>query len=259
MHPSQLELLFWAAGLLGHCSLLAVLWARKRARTFPFFTSLIVLNVIRSVTLLIAHGRVDRDVYLVVYFAFAVLDLALQLCVVYELASQVFCPTGTWAPDVRRGALILAFASVVIALALASMPAPPERTQLKVLLDRGNLFSSALLCQLFLGMIAFSVTARLPWKTHVARLAQGLGFYSLVGLLTEAGHNITGMVRSLELSHQLTLLRESTYLICLGYWIVSLWREAPAPKELPEEMRHQLFTVQRRLEYDLRKLRILKR
>jgi len=40
---------------------------------------------------------------------------------------------------------------------------------------------------------------------------------------------------------------------------VMLWREAPAPKELPEEMRRQLFTLQARVEYDLRKFRALKR
>lgn len=259
MHPSQLELLFWWAGLFGHCLLFVILWARRRARTFPFFTALITANIVRTVTLITVHGRGSRDAYLVTYFSFAILDLALQLCVVYELASKVFRPTGKWAPDVRRGTLILVFASVVVALALASMPTPPERTELKVLLDRGNLFSSALLCELFVGMIAFSVTARLPWKTHVSRLAQGLGFYSLVGLLTEAGHNITGMVRSLALSHQLTILRECTYLTCLGYWIVTLWCNAPAPRELPEEMRQQLFTVQKRLAYDLRRLRLLKR
>jgi hypothetical protein len=214
MHASQLELQFWAAGLLGHCLLLIVLAARRRMRRFPFFTALIAANILRSVTLFGVHGHTSKDAYLITYFSFAILDLILQLCVVYELASHVFQPMGTWAADVRRGFLILAFSSVVIALALASMPTPPERTELKVLLDRGNLFSSALLCELFLGMIAFSFTARLPWKTHVARLAQGLGFYSLVGLLTEGAHNVTGMMRTLAISHELTILRESTYLIC---------------------------------------------
>jgi len=259
MHPSQLELLFWWAGLVGHCLLFFVLWVRKRASSFPFFTALITANIVRTVTLFTVHGRASRDTYFVTYFAFAILDLALQLCVVYELASKIFRSTGKWAPDVRRGTQVLVFGSVIVALALAAMPTPPERTQLKVLLDRGNLFSSALLCELFVGMIAFSVTARLPWNTHVSRLAQGLGFYSLVGLLTEAGHNITGMVRSLALSHQLTILRECTYLFCLGYWIVTLWCNAPAPKELPEEMRRQLFTLEKRLAYDLRRLRGLKR
>jgi hypothetical protein len=125
------------------------------------------------------------------------------------------------------------------------------------LLDRGNLFSSALQCELFVGMIAFSATASLPWKTHVARIAQGLGFYSLIGILTEAGHNV--LPRNTTLYETLTYLRMTTYLICASYWIVMLWLNAPAPQELPDETRRQLFTLQRQVEYDLRKLRALKR
>jgi hypothetical protein len=49
-----------------------------------------------------------------------------------------------------------------------------------------------------------------------------------------------------------------TYLICVMYWIVMLWRDAPAPRELPAEIRSQLVAFQRLLEYDLRKLRALK-
>ena len=124
-------------------------------------------------------------------------------------------------------------------------------------LDRGNFFSSALQCELFVGMIAFSATANLPWKTHVARIAQGLGLYSLVGILTEAGHNV--LPRNTTLYETLSYVRMATYLICGSYWIVMLWMNAPALQELPEEMRHQLFTLQRGLAYDLRKLRALKR
>jgi len=108
-------------------------------------------------------------------------------------------------------------------------------------------------------MIGFSVKARLPWKTHVARIAQGLGSFSLTGLLIAGGYSVIGEVRTSRLSHQLTLLRLTAYLLCVIYWIIMLWRDAPTPKELPEEMREQLFTLQTRVEYSLRKLRELQR
>jgi len=217
------------------------------------------MNIVRSVTLYAVFHHGSRDAYLVTYTALATVDFVLQLCVAYELAAHVFCPTGTWAPDVRKPFLILVVVGVIFATALACMPTPPEKTILKSLLDRTNLFSSALLCELLVGMIGFSVTARLPWKTHVARIAQGLGFYSLLGLLIAGGYTMIGQVRTSALSQQLTLFRLTTYLICVSYWIVMLWLEAPAPKELPEEMRRQLFTLQARVEYDLRKFRALKR
>ena len=259
MHPSRSELVYWAAGLLLHAALLVVLWSRHRATIFPFFTTLITANVVRSITLYAIFHHGTRTAYLFSYTGFTTLDFVLQLCVAYELASHAFCPTGAWAPDVRRPFIMLAVFSVVIAAILASMPAPPEKTLLKASLDRANLCSSALLCILFVGMLRFSVTVRLPWKTHEARIAQGLGFYSLLGILIAGGYAVIGQVRTSSLALQLTLLQLTTYLICVTYWIVMLWRDAPAPKELPEEMRRQLFTLQTRVEYDLRKLRALKR
>ena len=257
MHLNGPVFAFWAAGLTAHILLLLVLLLRHRAGTFPVFTTLIAANVVNSIALyeIALHG--SKHTYFIAYFAFAILDLVLQLSVTYELATHVFCPTGTWARDVRTGFLILVIASVAIALGLACLPSPPEKTVLGMLLDRGNLFSSALQCELLVGMIAFSSTAGLPWNTHVARIAQGLGFYSLIGLLTEAGHNI--LARNTVAFQTLTYLRMSIYLLCASYWIVMLWLPAPAPQELPEEAQRQLFTLQRRVEYDLRRLRALKR
>jgi hypothetical protein len=257
MHLTGTILLFWAAGLTAHGLLLVVLCTRHRVKTFPIFTALIGTNIVNSIALyeIALHGT--KHSYFIAYFSFAILDLALQLSVTYELASDTFCPTGTWAPDVRKGFLILVLASIVIAAILACLPAPPERILLGTLLDRGSLFSSALQCELLVGMLAFSATASLPWKTHVARIAQGLGFFSLISLLTEAGHSV--LARNTVAFESLTYVRMTTYLLCASYWIVMLWLEAPAPQELPEETRRQLFTLQRRVEYDLRKLRALKR
>jgi hypothetical protein len=256
MHWTGTVLFFWAAGLLGHMVLLAILLAKKRAATFPFFTALIAVNICNAVILYgIAASGAKRS-YLFAYFTFAVLDVILQLLVTYELARHVFRPTGVWAPDLRRSFVFIGLASLPPALALSLLPIPPERTMLASVLDRMNLFVAALQCELLVGMIAASTIARLPWKTHVARIAQGLGFYSLIGLIADAGHS--ALARNSGLFQTLTFARMSAYLVSLTYWIVMLWREAPAPKQLPQEISTQLFTLQRKLEYDLRKLRTLK-
>jgi hypothetical protein len=258
MHLTWTMLFFWAAGTALQVVLLVVLLTRHRATTFPIFTVFTAFNIVRAVvTYPIAMRGTNTHSYYVAYFAFAILDFALQFWITYELASHIFRPTGTWAPDVRKGVLILTIASFVVAAALVCIPSPPEKTLLGTLLDRGNLFSSALQCELFIGMIALSATARLPWKTHVARIAQGLGFYSLIGLLLDASQNV--LVRSSASFIAVDYIRDVTYLLCETYWIVMLWKEAPAPQELPEETRMQLFTLQRRVAYDLRKLRALKR
>jgi len=258
MHPSHIEDVLWAAGFTGHIALLIVLFARGHARTFPFFTAYILDALIRTPTLFWVLRNETKHAYLIAYVSFAIVDQALQLCIAYELASHVFCPAGRWPQGTRMGASILVGSSIAIAAGLTMLPIPPEHSLWKTILDHANLFSSALLCELLIGMIGFAVTASLPWKANVARIAQGLGFYSFVGLLTEAGHNVVGMVRTHTLSHRLTLFREITYITCLAYWAVTLWHKEQTPEEMPEKMRMQLFTLQMRLEYDLRKLRLLK-
>ena len=51
MHLTGLDLLFWAAGFLENLGLLFVLWYRRRAEGFPFFTALIALVVIKTIVL----------------------------------------------------------------------------------------------------------------------------------------------------------------------------------------------------------------
>jgi hypothetical protein len=258
MHLTLTIFLIWVVSLIGQVILLSVLFLRHRATMFPFFTAYTAVCIVNSLVLYAVALYSTKHTYLVVYVIFGFIDFAQQLTVAYELGSHVFCPTGSWAPDVRKSFLMLIVASLAIATFLTCLPEPPSGTSaLGILLDRCNIFSSALICPLFVGMIALSATANLPWKTHVARIAQGLGFYSLFGLITEAWHC---MVIWNSIAYQyLTYARQMLYLLCLFYWIVMLWREAPAPQELPEETRRQLFTLQRRVEYDLRKLRALKR
>jgi hypothetical protein len=258
MHLNHTDYLFWAAGLLAHIVLLVVISARHRAGTFPFFTTLISGNIVKTITLYLVASHGTRYSYRVTYSSLTAVDLVLQLCVAYEVALHVFRPTGRWAPDVRRGFVIVVVASITVAAGLTTLAETPAKTWLAAVLIRGNFFSSALMSELFAGMLVLSVTMGLPWKPHAARVAQGLGFYSLVTILTEAGHNIFGMERSSRISGDLTLLRIVTYLICVTYWIVMLWRDAPAPRELPAAIRSQLVALQRLLEYDLRKVRALK-
>ena len=112
--------------------------------------------------------------------------------------------------------------------------------------------------ELFAGLIALSATIRLPWKTHAARIAQGLGFYSFVCILIEAGHSYFGIDQSIKISADLTYFRMLTYMICAGYWIVMLWLPAPVPKLLPKKMEEQLLTLKKQVDADLQRIRTLR-
>jgi hypothetical protein len=259
MHLTGIDLLFWAAGFIAHVTLLLVLWVRHRAATFPIFTILIASYVIRTVVLYFTALAGSKNAYLLAYLSLGSVDLTLQLCVVYEMASHVFRPLGNWAPDARIRLAWIVLASIAIAAGLTWLSAiPPAHTVLRTTLIRGNFFSAVLMTELFAGMIALSVTIRLPWKTHAARIAQGLGFYSFVCILIEAGHSYLGIDNNIRISADLTYFRMLTYMICAGYWIITLWLDAPIPKALPREMEKQLLALQKQVEAHLRQIRTLR-
>ena len=63
MPLTNLDLLLWVAGFLVHVALLFVLLWRGRVRTFPIFTTLIVLNVVRTIVLFVVSRKGTKAEY----------------------------------------------------------------------------------------------------------------------------------------------------------------------------------------------------
>jgi len=221
------------------------------------FTTLIATNIFRTVVLFFTLRFGSSEGYFYTYWTLAFVDVALQLAVAYELATHVFQPLGAWAPDVRRSFAVLAGVSVAIALGLTWLAAPPTHKLRLAIVIRGEFFSSVVLSELLVAMIALSVTLGLPWRTHVARLAQGFGAYAIFGILTDAAHSYFGSSRGNALYTSLSQVQIVLYLVCLGYWTVTLSRKEPAPRKLPEHLHEELCALQRRAALMLRSLRTL--
>ena len=258
MHLTGLDSFLWAASLFAHLLLLLVLWFRSRVREFPVFTTLIAFNVLRSLVLYLTLRLCRPKTYFIAYWSISVLDVGLQLAVVGEIASHVFRPLGVWSSEVRRGFLLLFGMAVLVACILAWLAAPTTRSTPETIVLRGSLLSSALMGELFVGMSVLSMSMGLPWKTHVARIAQGFGAFSLVDIVIEGLNNYWGVAASTEAYTALAHLRILSYIFCVVYWILMLAREAPEPKELPDALRRQLFFLQARLAQDLQLLRTWK-
>jgi type IV secretory pathway VirB2 component (pilin) len=258
MQLTGLDRLLWAVSLIGNCALLAVLLVRRRAPSFPIFTTLISMNVLRTVVLyfILHHGSFDS--YFYTYWTLGIVDVALQFGVAYELARHVFRPLGAWAPDVHGNFLALVAVCLAIACGLTWLASPPTHTLRVAIVLRGTLFSSALMSELFVAMVALSVTMGLPWRTHVARLAQGLGIYSIFTILTEAGHSYFAISRGPDLYKSLSHLRISLYLVCVLYWIVTLAMNEPPPRKLPDRLHEELRVLQGRAALVLHSLRTLR-
>jgi hypothetical protein len=233
---------------------LAVLVYRGRARKFPFFTALIGLNVVRTILLFFVLRYSTKTIYFYAYWSLLALDTSLQLAVVYELARQVFRPLDVWAVDLRRNFVLSFLLCVGVAFGLTCLADPPSQTWIQAFVTRGNLFAATLLSELFVAMMAFSIQAGLPWRTHVAKIAQGLGAYSLVAVFIEIGHSYIGGRSNVPVSKALSHLRMLCYLGCVMYWITHLWRREHAVYPVTAEMREKLFTLRAAVEYHLRDL-----
>ncbi len=260
MHLSALDHLFWAAGLAGNIVLLGVLLLRHRARHFPVFTAFIAAAVLRTAVLYLVQRHGGVYAYFLAYWSLAIaVDVVLQLAVVFEIASHVFRPLGRWAPDARRGMVWLVAGSLWLAGLLTAVAAPVTPHWQEMLVSKGSFFTSTLMSELFVGMLVLSATVGLPWRTHVARIAHGLGAYSIVDIAIETAHTLYGAGYKTQTDVALYHTRMVLYLACLVYWSVTLWQQAPAPRELPAEMRKHLRNLQARVAYDLYLLRSWKK
>ena len=247
MALTDLDLLLWATGFLGHVALLLILLLRGRARSFPVFTALIVLNVSRTMLLFLITREGTKAMYFYAFWSLASADVALQFGVVYELASKIFRPLGSWASDIRTRIAVWAGASVCLAWLLTWIPKPQSRFWVQVLLLKGSFFSAALMSELFVGMIALSSIAGLSWSSHVAKIAKGLAFYSVVTLIFETINTSFGLNGKDQVYGELSRLRMVLYLCCVMYWIVALWRNAPSARRMPILVREQVSAIHQAL------------
>ncbi len=259
MQLTGLDLFLWAAGLTQNTVLLFVLLYRRRAGRFPFFTALIALNVIRTVVLYCVLHWGSKSSYFWNYWLLALLDTVLQFCIVYEISALVFRPAGIWAPDVRHRFMWLLAPSLGIALGLSSLANPPARNWMQAAVVRGNVCAGSLMSELLVLMMALSIGAGLPWKTLVAKIAKGLGSYSLFSLVLQSGQSYFGVDRSSPMYLLLSHIRIVAYLGCVTYWIAALWPEVEQARPMPDELRESLFALQTRVAYDLKTLRSRKK
>ncbi len=247
MSVSVLDNFFWAASFLGHAAVFSVLVYRGRWREYPVFTALMGFDASLTIVLYLiyAHGS---DWYTRVYWGSVVVDFLLQLGVVVELARTVLRPTGTWVQDARKQFVISAVAGVVVAAGLAWTVSPPAANPLEAWEVRANLFTSLLICELFVAMTMASNRLGLGWRSHVMALGQGLTAWATVAVVIDTLHSFLGSQRDFAgLEH----VRMLVYLTVLGYWIVQLWKPEPARLPMSAAMQKYIVALHRNIEYDL--------
>jgi hypothetical protein len=207
--------LIWFAGLLAHLLLLTVLFTRKRAAVFPWFTLLIAFYLVRSVGLVIALRISGHPAPLATATLIDLVDVLLQFAVLAELSWVALQPLGS----LRRATmpLLLLASGIVIVLRLS----PPGQTTLQAWLVLLHFLLSVLMLEWGIVIAFLRRPLRLSWRSEVAAISLGFGIYSAV-LLAGGSYFTTG--REMRDYVVFSYLRVVTYLLVVVFWTVSLWR-----------------------------------
>ena len=236
MELTDLDRLFWAAGFAGHLLLLSTLFLTKRMSRFPIFTAYIAFLVVKTISLWYLQ-RFGSSVYFYFYWSFSFADTLLELLVIGEVVRVIFRPSGNLSLDVKKPLICIASCSAAVATLIAVLASPPvDRIEVSIVL-RGELFSTVMISELFVGLLIISVTFGFIWSTHVGVIVRGLGVFSMLSLVSQGLEGFLGTHHGLDLFKTLSQLQIVAYLACLTYWIVGLSQPAPETRPLPENMR----------------------
>jgi hypothetical protein len=251
MHFSALDKAFWAAGGVADIALFLVLVLRGRWRRFPILTIWMALLAIRCVALWVAYAHDSTYWYRWIWTVGYGIDFPLQVGLVVEIARIVLRPTGTWVRDARLPFIAGGTAGAAAAALFAWWVSPPNSNVRVLWQIRGNLFTSLVICELFVLMTLTANRFGLGWRNHVMAIGQGLTAWSSIMVLKTSLQSFLGP------QHYYSLLdefRSVTYLAAIGWIILQLWRDEPERKPISPDLSEYILALHRRVEYDLRRL-----
>lgn len=210
--------LIWAAGLLGHLLLLAVLFRYKRVARFPCFTLLILFYLVRSLGLVAAFRISRHPAPLLVSLILDITDVLLQWAVLGELSWTALRPLD----GLRRVTLplLLVTSGVLIVLRLA----PRGAVNLPTVLVLMHFLLSVLMVEWAVILGSLLRALRLSWRSHVVAISLGYGIYS-AALLAGGGYFRTG--REMRDYVFFSFFRVGIYLLIVAWWTINLWRKEP--------------------------------
>ncbi|MBT9329968.1 hypothetical protein [Paracidobacterium acidisoli] len=250
MQLSLLDRALWAAGFLGNAAVLLVLFFRGRWKQFPVFTALVGFEiVVFDIVLYFVYRFCSSGIYAGAYWSSSILDLVLQLALVFEIARNVLKPTGTWVQDARRLFIIVGLAGAVVAVLVVWLVNPTVPHTLGSWISRANLFSIMLTCELFLAMRLASTQLGLVWRNYVMSLGQGFAAWAVVALLVEAAHSYFGQTWHYDALEHIRLV---AYDLAAVYWAIIFWLPEPESRTLSPDMQNYLRSLHQQTQFGLR-------
>jgi hypothetical protein len=250
MHFSVLSDAVWAASFVSTATLLVVMLVRDRWRPFPVLTLWMAFMATRTIVLVFLYLHDSKYWYTRIYVGALWIDFFLQLGVVVEIARIVLRPTGSWIRDDRWRFATVSIVGAAFDAFLAWRVNPPTLTVYQLWRIRENLFTSLVICELFVLMSLAANRLGLGWRNHVMAVGQGLTAWSSVMVVTTALQSFLG-TRLLYLP--LEDIRSAAYIAAIGWITLQLWRQEPERQPLSPDLQEYILALHKRVEYDLRR------
>jgi hypothetical protein len=252
MNLSGLDWVLWVSGFIGHMALFSTLIYRRRWREFPVFTTRVGYRATISVALFSIYMWGSPGWYSRIYYSNELLDFALRLGVIWEVARIVMRPTGSWVRDAKKQFILGGAAGILLAAALSWMLSPPASTLLDSLEARSNLFTDLVVCELFVVMLLTAKRLGLGFRNHVFSLVVGWSGWVMVAMAVDLLQGYYGTRYNFD---ALDNVRKFAYLAALIYWIVQFWLEEPARQEISPELRDYILALHNQVKNDLDRVR----
>lgn len=231
MKLSFVAIALWAAGSTLNAALVFVLFYKRRYRVVPWFTAWMGYELLYALLCFLVYRLGSKGSYRLVYWVGALIDFLLQIAVVGEIASCVLKRGGRWVEGARAAVLPFVIAGPVVAGIFAGLMTPAATTTLNALAARASLFSTVLICFLFVAVVKASQRLGLDWRSHVARESFGLTLWTLVAFITDTLH---AYWRTMSHFQDLENLRIFVFQGALLFWCVAFWHPEPDAPQMPE-------------------------
>jgi len=240
---SQIDASLVTLGVVGQMLLFLVLLQRQSYKTFPIFFSYILYALLSDIFFLIWFQHVSDRAYFAAYFANNVPEFLFQLGILLEVARNVLNPVKSSLPK----ASLLVFAAMMIGgtalaclLSVRSMPA--QLTRWSQYFIQVNFTVAILRLVIFSAIVFFSQVLGIGWKNHVLQIATGFAGYSIVTLLVELLHRLTGVTNN-AVYHYQEQFRIVAWCLALGYWSYVLAKKEAPRKEFSPQMANFLVSI----------------
>jgi len=230
---SLLDIALWALDPMLRLVLVLVLTLKVRWRVVPWFATWIAYGLLYTLSCFLAYRFGSKESYRVVYWIGALGDFLLQIAVVAEIARSALKRDGQWVEGAKKALIPSLTLGPTFAVVLTIYITPAASNVLDGLAARASLFSTVLVCFLFVAVIRAMQKLGLDWRSYIARESFGLTVWTLSAFAIDTLH---AYWRTTEHFGLLENMRNSVYQGVLLFWCIAFWLPEPEAPTLPSNL-----------------------